>query len=181
MDDDVNKRVGRRVRISREMRGMTAQELADELSKMPLVHPATTNVISRWELGKQPIPTDSLVGIMTVLRVSPYFILGDNSPIDTEEQMLHNTINDLPKKEKRILLRVYTEWKGCAHCLMEICAMYMSLDECVRKVALRHLIRLFEKNRPASDPVVQSIDLDMVINGMLRLDKGNPALQRKEG
>ena len=167
----VNQRVGMKIKQARELRGLTAPALVERLSKYELSHPVSANIISRWELGKQAIPTDSLIAIMKELECSPYYVFSDMSPIEDEEKQLHNIIHGLPQKEKHILMGFYTRWKGCAHTLIEAGAMYACLDKPHRKTAIRHLIRLFEKSRDEIGETALDVDIQKVYDGMMRLDK----------
>ena len=167
----VNQRVGWRLMTARKMRGMTAPELVERLSEYELTHPVSVNAVSRWETGKQPVPSDTLIAVMKILEVSPYYIMGDQSPVDDEDKKLHNIIQELPRKDKRILTLLYTKWKGCTHTLMEIGLMYACLAERVRKLAVRHLIRLFEKNRHEMDESAAEVDVQKVYEGMMNLGK----------
>lgn len=55
--------------ITRLMRGMTQQELADQLHK-------TTNAVSNWEHGHTSPPISVLLDLCKVLDVTPNQILG---------------------------------------------------------------------------------------------------------
>lgn len=174
-----NQRIGSRIREVRELRGMTAQDLADALEPYSTVHHATPDMIYRWEAGKQPIPSDSLVALMTVLQVSPYYIFSSMSPIEAEEQRVHNALHSLPRREQEIIYHLITRWVGCVHTLLETGMLYACLPECARKRAARHILRVADQYRDQLDPLAATVDVDKIYTGMRRLDKGNAAEERK--
>lgn len=175
----VNQRIGSRIREVRELRGYTAQELADAMQEHDMVHPVSQNIIYRWEAGKQPVPADSLIAIMTVLQVSPYYLLGSMSPIDPEEQRVHNALHTLPSREQHIIYHLITRWIGCVHCILETGLLYACLPECARKLAVRNILRLSEKYHDQLDPIYTAVDVEKIYSGMRRLDKGTAAVERK--
>ena len=59
---------GKRIRLVRELRRRTQQQLARKLRKAG--HDVSWEIVARWELCQTPITSTRLLGIATVLRVS---------------------------------------------------------------------------------------------------------------
>lgn len=150
---------------------MTACQLAERMTEHDLTHPVSTNTIYRWESGKQSVPLDSFVVLLQVLEVSPYYIIGDFSPIDEEDKQLHNAVQHLSRHEKNIITYLITKWAGCVHCLFEAGLLYACMSERLRKLSMRHCIKLCFANRGELDHHFDDVDIDKILDGTARLNK----------
>lgn len=166
-----NEKIGAKIRAERERRGLTAADLVALMEDADTVHPVSTNIIYRWEAGKQPIPADSLVALLTAMDCSPYAILGDLSPVEEEEKLLHRAIHALPVHDRRILSFLVNKWRGHFAYLLEVAMMYAVLEECDRKTAIRHCLRIFEKKRHTIGNAASYVDVSKVYAGITLLKR----------
>jgi transcriptional regulator with XRE-family HTH domain len=98
--------------VTRMMRGMTQQELADKLNK-------TTNAVSNWENGHTSPPVSVLVDLCKVLKVTPNQLLGFEEiegfiEFETKLKEQQQQISDL-EKQKREIEKQIKEIKSKGH------------------------------------------------------------------
>ena len=65
--------VGKRITEQRLRRGMTQTDLAMRAG-------VSQQVLSRWELGERPIPSNCLIRLANVLRVKPSILIDIGEP-----------------------------------------------------------------------------------------------------
>lgn len=74
MDNKIKKRMAYYIKMLRQMRGFTQQDVADRLHK-------TTNAISNWELGNTSPPVDDMIELCKMFEVTPNQLCGwDDCP-----------------------------------------------------------------------------------------------------
>ena len=86
--------------LTRQMRGMTQQELADKLNK-------TTNAVSNWENGHTSPPVDVMVNLCKVLDITPNQLCGWDTIEGIEEylaqaQLESEKTRELMEQKKKI-------------------------------------------------------------------------------
>lgn len=89
--------VGIRIKDAREKRGITQRELAGRISKSP-------SAVSAYESGVQTPPTDVLLSIARVLRVSIAYLAG----LDSDESVSTANLTEPQKELVNLLFQEFT-------------------------------------------------------------------------
>lgn len=100
MDNQAKRLLAYYIRMLRQMRGFTQQDVADRLNK-------TTNAISNWELGNTSPPISDLLEMCEMFKVTPNQICGwDETPELVEyckkKENATAMISELKKKKQEI-------------------------------------------------------------------------------
>ncbi|MEG0073188.1 MAG: helix-turn-helix transcriptional regulator [Clostridia bacterium] len=101
-NDEVNKKVGERVKHYRKIRGITQEKLAEVIDK-------STNYVGMFERGATGITIETLIKISNFLNVTPNNILQDYIPVYEEDEtadFLYNQFTTMNDKDKRLLLTI---------------------------------------------------------------------------
>lgn len=92
--------IGTNIRQIREMRGMTAKNVANTLG-------ISQTRISNWEVGKNEPKSEHLVALARIYGVSTDFLLGvEQSVLPPEAIELNQAIKNMNQEERRKLLKI---------------------------------------------------------------------------
>lgn len=94
--------IGDRIRLLRETKGMTQDELAQKIGYK------SRSTIGKIELGKMEITQSSLIQIAKLLDTTPAYLMGweDKNPSQEDAEILTiaKKIHDLPPENKKIII-----------------------------------------------------------------------------
>ena len=106
-DEDVVKRVGRRVAQARNAHGFTQEKLAEAVGIQPVT-------LSRLETGDRAMSLSTLAGVSAALGIRIGDLLGDERPLPTpkygpDEAQLLRAFASLEDKQKKLMLGLARE------------------------------------------------------------------------
>lgn len=169
---DVSRIMGENVAKYRRRAGLTQKAMADQLS-LKTDKIVSENIISAWERGITPIPSDRILEICHLLQCSSYNLYPYSARIDEKGIALYKLVMNMSERKKDILIHMLTKWAGDDDAFWEFGLLYMSLCEYRRQNISVAGIEEYKEARRADDIEDRTIpvDLDLIVKAWKALDK----------